>query len=866
MSITDHKPLEKHPLAWGVGTFCCLLGLMEMNAWLGGYSAGMQSITALIFTCAGVGLLALSKRTIWPAQVCAAWLLAAGLLTILEYAFDINLGIDNLTIADEIQITDEHPGRMGFNTAFCFALSGAVLFFLGVRLHYARRLLLIGLACLVLMVASSVLLSHLSTFIHGARHPFTQMTLPTSIGFMALASGMIGMMRLQIQAAGIRAPGAWPALIATLCLTLGIWYTVTGYMAKAAQARFDAAVQEMQLTIKQHMQAYEQVLQGSKGLLVASALVTRKEWHQYVASLQLPERNPGIQAVGFAPRIPVDAAGSHVQTARAEGFAGYHLWPEQPSRDEYFPVFYIEPFDWLNRRYFGYDMYSEPVRRAAMERARDTGEPALTGKLSLMQETRGDVQSGFVMYLPVYKNDAAATDSPETDSPEQRRRNLTGFVYSPFRANDLFDSIKIIHQFNIGFKIFDEQEATGKALLYNADKNRPENQRQYLPEFETTRQLSVAGRNWRLAFSSRPEFDSGITAHQPALILLGGTLVAFLMFAIFYALGTSRSRAILLAHEMTLKLRDSETRYRNLVHNSLGLICSHDENGKLIYVNPAGAGILGYTETELHGKNMRELIPDDVKSKFDDYLARVKEKKRDTGVMAILTREGKRLIWRYDNSFYKADDGVGYVLGHAQDVTEMYQVQGELKKANAQMLEMATHDELTGLCNRSLLQEHMERCIDYAARYKQYLAVLFLDLDGFKEVNDTLGHSVGDGLLKGVAQGLIAICRKSDIVARLGGDEFVMLLVNITAPGDAATVARKICDHIKNDMVIGNRTITVSGSIGIACYPSDGDTTDSLLQKADAAMYCAKQAGKNVYRFYDATESAPDQASLIREK
>ncbi|HEX5056372.1 MAG TPA: CHASE domain-containing protein [Gammaproteobacteria bacterium] len=861
MSITDHKPLEKLPLAWGVGALCCLLGLLEMGAWPAGYPAGMQFITAFNFVCAGAGLIALSRRKLWPARVCAAWLAATGLLTVLEYVFGINLGIDNVTIPGELQIPAEHPGRMDFNSAFCFALSGTVLLFLGMRLHYTRRMLLIGLACMALMVASSVLISHLSVFIRAARHPFTQMTLQTSAGFVALASGMIGMMRLQIKAAGIRAPGAWPALAASLILTLGTWYTVTGYMTKAAQARFDAAVQEMESTIEQRMQAYEQVLQGSKGLLVASERVSRKEWHQYITSLQLQERNPGIQAVGFAPRISADAAASHVQSAHAEGFAGYHLWPGESTHAEYFPVFYIEPFDWLNRRYFGYDMYSEPVRRAAMERARDTGEPALTAKLSLMQETRGDVQSGFVMYLPVYKNSADAADSPETNSPEQRRLKLTGFVFSPFRANDLFDSIQIIHQFNINFKVFDEQEAVTAALLYNAGRNQPKNHQEYLPEFETNRQLVVGGRKWRLNFSSRPAFDSGVTAYQPALILLGGTLVAFLMFAIFYAMGSSRSRAIMLAHEMTLKLRDSETRYRNLVHNSLGLICSHDESGRLIYVNPAGANILGYTETELLGKNMRELMPDDVKSKFDEYLVRVKEKKRDTGVMVVLTREGQRLVWRYDNTYYKTDDGTGYVLGHAQDVTEMYHVQGELKKANALMLEMATHDPLTGLCNRALLQEHMDKCIDYASRYKQFMAVLFLDLDGFKQVNDTLGHSVGDGLLKGVAQGLTAICRKSDIIARFGGDEFVMLLVNITAPADAAIVARKICDHIKNDMVIGNRTITVSASIGIACYPADGTTTESLLQNADAAMYSAKQSGKNVYRFYHPSESPPDPPS-----
>jgi diguanylate cyclase (GGDEF)-like protein/PAS domain S-box-containing protein len=840
MSMTDHKTLKKQALVWGTGLFCCLLGLTEAGIWVGGYPAGMQFVTALSFVCAGAGLIALSQLWLLPARCCAVLLCTAGLLTMLEYSYRIDFGIGGLMAS----------GRMGLNTSICFVLSAAALFSMSLSLHYGWRLLLVGPAGLTLMLSASVLLSHLSALTHGAHHPFTQMSLHTAIGFIVLALGMIGSMRLQIKGAGIQAPGAWPVLFVSLGLTLGTWHTVTGYMTQAAQARFDTAVHEMESTIEQRMKDYEQILQGSKGLLVASGHVSRKEWQQYVTSLNLEERNPGIHAVGYAPRIAAAAEDAHVRAAHDEGFAGYRIWPEQPAREEYYPIFYIEPFDWRNRRSFGYDVYSEPVRRAAMERARDTGEPALSSKVSLMQETKGAVQPGFVMYLPVYNGVAT--------NPEERRLNLSGFVYSPFRVEELFNSLKIIHQFNIGFKIFDGEAAVDKMLLYNMDKN-PLKQRQYTPEFETSRSLTVAGRKWLLVFSSLPAFDSGINSYQPALILLGGTLVAFLIFGIFYAMATSRSRAITIADEMTVKLRHSETRYRNLVHNSLGLICSHDESGKLIYINPAGAGILGYTEAELLGKNMRELIPEDVKSKFDEYLARVKEKKRDTGVMAVLTREDKCLMWRYDNSYIKDDDGVGYVLGHAQDVTDMHEAQKELKKVNTLMREMATHDALTGLCNRALLHEHLDQAIKTARRHKQALGLLYLDLDGFKQVNDTLGHGAGDELLKNVAQTLTTCCRKSDIVARLGGDEFAVMLSELATPADAAIVAEKICGRIRSDVSTGDARLKVSASIGIACFPTDGDSIETLMQKADAAMYRAKQGGSDTWRFHDSAHPLPER-------
>jgi len=172
---------------------------------------------------------------------------------------------------------------------------------------------------------------------------------------------------------------------------------------------------------------------------------------------------------------------------------------------------------------------------------------------------------------------------------------------------------------------------------------------------------------------------------------------------------------------------------------------------------------------------------------------------------------------------------------------------------------MAFYDILTKLPNRVLFQDRLKQAISYAERNNRLLAVLFLDIDNFKRINDTFGHHIGDELLKGCAERLTGVLRKSDAVsrqimpdlfARLGGDEFTVLLTEIRDTRDAARVAQRILNVLSRPFVINNRELFVSTSIGIVMYPSDGKDVDSLLKNADAAMYHAKGNGKNNYQYY----------------
>lgn len=161
------------------------------------------------------------------------------------------------------------------------------------------------------------------------------------------------------------------------------------------------------------------------------------------------------------------------------------------------------------------------------------------------------------------------------------------------------------------------------------------------------------------------------------------------------------------------------------------------------------------------------------------------------------------------------------------------------------MTKLAMHDAVTGLPNRVLLQERLNQAIAVCQRHNRILAVLFIDLDGFKSVNDKLGHKIGDDLLCAVGARISRSVRRTDTVARLGGDEFVVLLVEISAPDDATTVAGKILVQFHLPFDLDQQHVSVGASIGIALYPVSGDNAELLIRNADQAMYKAKRTGKN---------------------
>ena len=191
------------------------------------------------------------------------------------------------------------------------------------------------------------------------------------------------------------------------------------------------------------------------------------------------------------------------------------------------------------------------------------------------------------------------------------------------------------------------------------------------------------------------------------------------------------------------------------------------------------------------------------------------------------------------------------IIEVARNITDRLRVERELRESQSRLYRLAHHDALTGLPNRLLFEDRLEQAILKARRNKTKVGILFLDLDRFKQINDTLGHDVGDELLIAVSERLQKQCRRSDTVARLGGDEFVFILDNLRDRSGAEVVARKIIAAMEHPMLLQGHEIRISTSIGIAIYPDDAEEIEGVIKKADLALYQAKEAGRNQYRLYN---------------
>jgi diguanylate cyclase (GGDEF)-like protein/PAS domain S-box-containing protein len=271
-----------------------------------------------------------------------------------------------------------------------------------------------------------------------------------------------------------------------------------------------------------------------------------------------------------------------------------------------------------------------------------------------------------------------------------------------------------------------------------------------------------------------------------------------------------------------------------------------DRRYRIIAWNPAAEGIFGFPLYEALGKSVPALLASDTERGNLDEMCRelVDSSEGNKTTLANVTRAGRTIHCEWYNT--PLVDSVGKVIGFAslvQDITERLDTERTIHY-------MAHHDALTGLPNRRLMQDRLNQAIMAARRKQRHVAVLFLDLDRFKVVNDTLGHDTGDFILKDVARRLSTCVREVDTVSREGGDEFVVILPDLERPEHARFVADKVLKELSRPVEIGGHEIHITPSIGISHYPNDATDVQQLLKHADNAMYQAKDAGRNTIRFF----------------
>jgi len=333
-------------------------------------------------------------------------------------------------------------------------------------------------------------------------------------------------------------------LLAALTITgTASHFASLGAMARD-RLRFEHAVERTRALIDSRMETCVALLRAGGSLFAAAGEVDRDRFHAFVSRLNLQARYPGIQGIGFSARVRPEERTALTARMRREGVPTFRIWPSRP-RGEQHSILYLEPLDRRNRAAIGYDMFSEPVRRQAMGRARDTGAASASGKVTLVQEIDPEKQAGFLIYVPVYRGGGV----PPTVA--ERKRRLVGFVYSPIRADDLLASIiGAEHHLPVDFRVYDGGRLDPGTLLHDSKRVRGALREQYVPRFRSTSSLDVAGRTWALSFATRPDFEAESTKMLPQVLFLGGLLVSLILYGVTKAQVQARDAAETLARQL----------------------------------------------------------------------------------------------------------------------------------------------------------------------------------------------------------------------------------------------------------------------------------------------------------------------------
>ena len=384
-------------------------------------------------------------------------------------------------------------------------------------------------------------------------------------------------------------------LLGGLGLTWITWKEAKAEARRELQTYFEFRTRDAQLRIEQRMKTYEQVLRDVHGF-VNTARVGRKEFGRLIAGMNLGKNYPGIQGVGFSVVVPRSELAKHLAAVRGEGFPNYEIRPAG-DRDPFTSIIYLEPFEGRNLRAFGYDMYSEPVRRAALDMARDTADIAISGKVKLVQETDKDIQAGFLMYLPVYKLGPGLQESAHSDA-SRRRSELRAWVYAPFRMNDFMAGVLGEQGQDLDIEIYDGPQASPENRMF--DSHVETKQEQLPATFQARREIEVGHHLWTMKIRALPAFATRMGPGKAGTILNFGILVSLLLTLLTWSLVRSRDRAMALAGAR-------EQRIKALMQSANNSILLVDLQGRILETNDRATEHFGYSPEELEGMTLDNL-------------------------------------------------------------------------------------------------------------------------------------------------------------------------------------------------------------------------------------------------------------------
>lgn len=462
------------------------------------------------------------------------------------------------------------------------------------------------------------------------------------------------------------------AVVLPAVLVVRAWDAEVEKAQSVARAAFEARAVQIRDAIAGRLLDYEQVLRGGAGLLAASSRVERDDWRRYFETLRLETSYPGIQSLGYSPHLRQTELAGFIEKVRRSGYPGYTVSPFA-ERDVYLPVLYIEPFSGRNLRAFGFDAYSDPVRREALERSVDSGLPVMTGRVRLAQEDGVDVQPGVVMYMPVFRGGQVL------NTAEQRWKAVEGFVFGHFRVGDLVRRI-IGEEQRVALSIY-EGPQRGEPIFTNLQN------RNHVPLFRWNTDVAILGQTWGLRMESTAYFEEVVDHSTPRLVLLGGSAMHLLLLAMLWSIWKTRDRAMVIARKMTRELRQRELEWQAMSDASPLGIFRAGEDGRLVYVNPRFEVLTGRPAADLLGAGWKSAVhPEDLEAAVKEWEAAVSGQAPEFVGTYRFRQPGGAVLWVMARAaaVYDDEEFAGYV-GVAEDVTERRQFTDALLKSRERL-------------------------------------------------------------------------------------------------------------------------------------------------------------------------------------
>lgn len=633
---------------------------------------------------------------------------------------------------------------------------------------------------------------------------------------------------------------AIPVLVASAVLAV-VFVQIRDWENDRLTVQFNRDAENLANALERRLAAQLDMLLAFERLMTVSEFVTREEWRGF--AMPWLRRYPGTQNFGWAPRVTHDRRSAFETEIRAHDRSDFQIIARDesgatfaaPTASQYMPLLYIEPIE-SNAAALGLNVLSLPATANAVKAAVDSGEPRATEAIHLVQE-RGS-QRGVVIYLPVFG-----------DTDRDGHPDIRGVISGVFRMTDTVKAVLDPAAANIDVCLIDASGLPENQLLYGS--NDCVSRTWGAQELSTIIPVTFAGRDWRIEMRSTPAYlNNARTWTVWTTLAVGLAMVG--MLAAFLLAVTGRTRRI---EEQVAQRTTELAQATERLSAQQAALLQAQRMARMGSWELMPDGIFAYSE------QLRQILelPGDHALTWADVLDCFKGEQRVQLTKAFDQARAHLEAEPFDCN-RRSNDGRAQVLlcqiegewngstliklrGTMQDVTEA-------READAHIHFLARFDALTGLPNRMYWIERTRATLASATRHEDYSAVLFLDLDHFKTVNDSLGHPTGDRLLTAVAKRLAPCLRNEDLLARLGGDEFVILLPRLSSPDDAGRVAEKLLDHLNQPLLIEQHELSASASIGIAVFPGDGTDVDTLLKNADVAMYGAKQSGRNRYQYF----------------